>query len=136
MATIGFTAKLEAGTGSSEALEIVSETAMIGVPPLEVGNVENVHLNLVNGVKEHIPGLVNNGVMPFECNYDSAIYTKLAATKRTVIPWKISSPTGEGQTFSFSGFLTKLDTSFEPETLAKMKGEVQPAGAVTLGTIS
>lgn len=136
MAVIGFTAQLEAGTGASDALEVVSESTMIQVPALQASTVESTHLAVTDGIRTYIPGLIDPGTVSFEANYTAGVYSKLKAILAKKKPWKISSPEDENQTFSFDGILTKVDLSFETEAVAKIKGEVKVTGDVTLGSIS
>jgi hypothetical protein len=153
MAIIGFTAKLELdpGTGSYATID---ECTMITLPAFETTSIETSHLNLITPDRTYTPGLTDNGTLSFECNYSKATYNTLHSIKGKLkvtsqipptgnnINWRITSPDEDGagagtaQTFTFNGFLTKLETAFETEAVVKIKGEVKVNGAITVGDAS
>lgn len=151
MAVIGFTSKLELdpGTGS---FAVIDEMTMITIPAMEVTSVETSYLGISASApyKQFTPGLIDPGVLAFECNYKKDTYNtlngvrgKLKAT--TAIPptgsdvkWKVTCPDEDGagsstaQTFTWNGFLTKLEVNVEVEGVMKIKGEVKLSGACTV----
>jgi len=149
MAFIGFSAKLELDPGTA-TYALISDATTITLPSQETASIETSHLNMANTMRTFTPGLTDPGVLSFECDYSKATYNTLVAVKGLLkiggqipptgnnINWRISSPDEDGaaagnpQTFTFNGFLTKLETSFEMESVIKIKGEVKVSGLVTI----
>lgn len=109
---------------------------MVSIPTLQGSSVESTHLNVTNRIKTYVSGLIDAGKFTFEVNYSAAIYTKLKTVLGLSKPYKISSPVDEDQTFAFNAHLTKLELSFSPDELAKIKCEANNEGDITLGTIA
>lgn len=151
MGIIGFTSKLEYDSGGG-TFTAVSETTTITIPAMEVTSVETSHLGISASApyKTFTPGLIDAGVLAFECNYSSTVYSalhglrgKLKAT--TIIPptggdvrWRVTAPdedgsgSGTAQTFTWNGFLTKCEVNVGVEDVMKIKGEVKLSGAPTI----
>lgn len=136
-------AKVQYGYGT--AATDVAEVTMISGPSPEFGEAETTHLGLTDPWKTFVPTLGDGGSLSFECNYKAATVTALNGilgkydNGTAKMKWKITAPdedgagSGTAQTFTFEGFLKKAEYgNFEPEAVAKIKGEVKIIGMITV----
>lgn len=150
MAIIGFTAALSVNDGAAQAYVAIDDVTMITLPSSDTATVETTSLGTASAFRTYTGALTDSGNLTFECHYSKATYTRLSALVgflkyTTRIPpsgadvtWKVTAPdedaggSGTAQTFTMKGILVKLETSFETESLVKIKGEVKISGGITI----
>lgn len=148
---IGFGAKLEVNSGTSQAFVAVDSVKMVSIPAGDVAAIDATHMGLTTPYKVKTAGLIDPGKMTFESIYSKASYNQLIAllgkggygtpsipATAPFVQWRVSSPDEDGsgagtaQTFTFAGFLDKLETHAETEALMVIKGEVTISGPITV----
>ena len=135
---IGYTAKIEVAPSTISGIPQYTEIpncTMISTPAVEWGEVETTTLQSPTTTRTHIPTLQDPGKITFECQYSDTTWILLASVDGVVLPWRVSSPEAEDQTFTFDGHLSKYGADFEIDTLAKVKCETRVDGPITVGTI-
>lgn len=127
MAIIGISGKLEYESGSGWAE--VYNCKQVNFPSFNVSSVDTSNLGCTDYAMTFIPGMVDSGTITFEAEYQAATYDALVALLRTVIGWRVSSPTGDDElVVSCDGFLTKCDVSITPNDEVMISGEVKMTG--------
>lgn len=130
MSTIGVSAKLEYESGSTfvEIPDVIS----VNFPEFSVTSIDTTSLANTDYGMTFAPGMVDGGTITFECHYDSDVYDDLEGLVRTSLDWKVSAPTGESQSVTCEGFLTKLSVSIKPNELVVISGEIKMTGLPTV----
>lgn len=132
MATIGFSAKL------TESGSDISELVTVTLPAVAVTAVDTTHLGVTNARKTFVPGMVDNGTVAVTAHYSKALYTRLNAMLRSTKSWTLTAPDEDGAgaiaaaVYTFSAFITKLETTFEQEAVAGINFDLKVTGEVTV----
>lgn len=124
---IGVTATLEYELGSGWAA--INNVKSISFPGFNVGTVDTTHLGLSDYAMTFDPGMVDAGVMTFECKYTDAQYEVLQGLIRDVVGWRIGASEPEANAIICDGFITKLDVAFAPTNdEVNISGEIKFTG--------
>jgi aminoglycoside phosphotransferase (APT) family kinase protein len=128
---IGYGAEVFYNTGSGFVQ--INKVMDIKVPSPEVAKIKATNLLSPFYVEEFIPGLINHSVLSFEWQYDEADYAAIVAVTyaRTICTFKIVAAVTE-ETWGFSGFFTKNETTFKTEDLVTVKTEVELTGGADM----
>jgi hypothetical protein len=132
-ATIGYGTTITMNTAAIDGCRKVT------APGLEVSKQEITHLGSPNATREYIFGMNDIQPVTVEFNFTGTNYTTLYGAKRLYKDFVISVPdplptgTPTPTTFTFSGFITKLDApEATPEGVTMFTCEIQPRGEVTI----
>ena len=90
--------------------------------------VETTSLANTDYAKTFMPGTIDPGTITFEAEYTSENYVALHALVRTVLGWRVSAPTGEGDVVTCDGFLTSISVTHTPEDEIMISGTIQMSG--------
>lgn len=126
----GVTAKIEYENGSGWT-EIPLCT-LLGTPTAEISEIDTTNLGITDNHMTNQPGMLDPGSVPFEYIYDAAVYEDLQDFKDGLeaIGWRISSPTGHGQTWTFDAWVKKQELQFTPNERNTVKVEVRVSGNI------
>jgi hypothetical protein len=141
MAIIGFNTALAVDTSTvppaaAGTYTTLNEVVTVSIPTGDVTVVDATHIAVTNGWKVFLPGLKDGGVMSFESNFTKADFTTLNTQRGVNRHWRITAPDEDPgaptvqAVFTFQGFITKLEASFEAEAVVKIKGELKVTGAI------
>lgn len=135
---IGVTASLSFETGSTDTP--IAKVRKIGGPSWTRTKIDTTHLGIDDGWMVSEPGMSEGTPVTFEAEYSAETWNALQALNsldldEAIIGWTITPPSGvSGATATFDGYLTKLETSFAPNELVVITGEVTITGPIEFGS--
>jgi hypothetical protein len=127
---------------SSAVLTRVAEVTSVGLPNPQQSDVEATHFASPNRTREYIPGLIDNGEITFEINFDAGSASDLmiseAMTSGEVRDQMVSVPTSSGtnQEFTFPGIVKGYEKSVPIDDRQTATVTLRVAGAVVQAAAS